>query len=60
MEWTQLWGQFKGNLVQKIFSELLEVLTYLFNTQDNQQPSQANPIKVVWKVQRLILEDGDQ
>ena len=54
MVWTQLRGRFKGKLVQKIFSELLEAL------RGNQQPSQVNPIKVTWKVQRLILEDGNQ
>lgn len=54
MEWTQLWGRFKGNLVQKIFSELLEAL------RGNQQPNQVNPVKVTWKAQRLILEDGNQ
>ena len=26
----------------------------------NQQPSQMKPLKVVWKVQRLSLEDGNQ
>ena len=26
----------------------------------NHIPSQTNPVKVVWKVQRLILEDGNQ
>ncbi len=30
------------------------------HTYANQQPSQTNPVKVVWKVQRLILEDGNQ
>ena len=30
------------------------------HTYVNQQPSQTNPVKVVWKVQRLILEDGSQ
>ena len=54
MVWTQLRGRFKGNLVQKIFSELLEAL------RGNQQPSQMNPVKVVWKVQRLTPEDGSQ
>lgn len=29
-------------------------------TYANQQPSQTNPVKVVWWVQRLTLADGNQ
>ena len=30
------------------------------HTYVNQQLSQTNPVKVVWKVQRLMGEDGNQ
>lgn len=59
-------GRFKGNLVQKLSSELSGTLMCVLhknfsptNTHyANQQVSQENPTKVSWKLQRLTGEDG--